>query len=156
MTTALDRARARLDTPPLFARPEGSLMTVRPPLVGAPLWSAVMKNAEHRCECRGACGKKHDPERTRKQQRCPRRNGDHVSKIGEIVLVATPRDPINEGDFVTAASLPPRRLIALCPECHDAVRRAIKRAEKQLAPAMDDLFDTTEYYVPRAEKGDAA
>lgn len=132
-------------------------MTVRPPLVGAPLWSAVMKNAKHRCECRGACGKKHDPERTRKQQRCPRINGDHVSKRGEVVLIATPRDPINEGDFVTAASLPARRLIAMCPECYDAVRRTIKRAEKQLAPAMDDLFDTTDYYVPRAGKqGDAA
>ncbi|MET9704882.1 hypothetical protein [Streptomyces griseus] len=156
MTAALDRARAALDTPPLFARPEGTAMTVRPPLVGAPLWSAVMKNAEHRCECRGACGKKHDPERTRKQQRCPRRNGDFVSKRGEVVLIATPRDPINEGDFVTAASLPPRRLIAMCPECHDAVRRAIKRAEKQLPPAMDDLFDVAEYRVAPATKGDAA
>lgn len=131
-------------------------MTVRPPLVGAPLWSAVMKNAGHRCECRGACGKKHDPERTRQQQRCARINGEHVSKRGEIVLIAMPRDPINEGDFVTAASLPARRLIAMCPECHDAVRRAIKRAEKALPPAMDDLFDVAEFRVAPATKGDAA
>lgn len=122
----------------------------RPPIVGATLWTAVMKNADNRCECRGACGKKHDPERLRKQGRCTLANGQFVSKVGEVVLVATPRDPINEGDFVTAASLPPSRLAAMCAPCHDAVRRKIRSAEKKLPPQMDDLFDVSEYYVDPA------
>ncbi|WP_412078982.1 hypothetical protein ACLF6K_37195 [Streptomyces xanthophaeus] len=129
-------------------------MTVRPPLVGAALWSAVMKTADNRCECRGACGKKHDPERTRKQQRCDVRNGDHVSKVGLIVLIAMPRDPINEGDFATAAQLPAKRLAAMCRPCHDAVLRKIRSAAKKLA-AGDDLFDVEQYRVARPTSGAA-
>lgn len=130
-------------------------MTVRPPIVGAALWTAVMKNAGHRCECAGACGSKHDPDRTRKQGRCQNENGQNVSKIGEVTLIAMPRDPINEGDFVTAAKLPAKRLAAMCPTCHDAVRRKIRAAEKKLAPPMDDLFDISEYYVDPASKKQA-
>lgn len=127
----------------------------RPPLVGAALWTAVMKNAGHRCECKGACGKKHDPERTRKQGRCHLANGQFVSKVGEVVLIAAPRDPINEGDFVTAAQLPPSRLAAMCAPCHDAVLRKIRSAEKKLAPQTDDLFDVSEYYVDPASSRQA-
>ena len=129
-------------------------MSVRPPLVGAALWTAVMKSAEDRCECRGACGKKHDPERTRKQQRCDVRNGDHVSKVGLIVLIAMPRDPINEGDFATAAQLPAKRLAAMCRPCHDAVLRKIRSAAKKLAPA-DGLFDIAEFRVAPPTSGAA-
>ncbi|KOU50536.1 hypothetical protein ADK55_18480 [Streptomyces sp. WM4235] len=129
-------------------------MTVRPPIVGAALWTAVMKAAENRCECRGACGKKHDPDRTRSQQRCDVRNGDHVSKIGVIVLIATPRDPINEGDFATAAQLPAKRLAAMCRPCHDAVLRKIRSAAKKLAPS-DSLFDVEEYRVAKPTAGAA-
>lgn len=129
-------------------------MTVRPPLVGAALWAAVMKAAENRCECRGACGKKHDPDRTRKQQRCDVRNGDHVSKVGLIVLIAMPRDPINEGDFATAAQLPAKRLAAMCRPCHDAVLRKIRSAAKKLA-ASDDLFDIEEFRVAKPTSGAA-
>lgn len=129
-------------------------MTVRPPLVGAALWTAVMNNALDRCECRGACGKKHDPDRTRKQQRCDVRNGDHVSKVGLIVLIAMPRDPINEGDFATAAQLPAKRLAAMCRPCHDSVLRKIRSAAKKLA-ASDDLFDIEEYRVAKSTSGAA-
>lgn len=122
-------------------------MTVRPPIVGAALWTAVMKNAGHRCECRGACGKKHDPMRRGKQGRCELENGKHISKRGEVVLIAMPRDPIGEGDFATAAQLPARRLAAMCPDCYDAVRRKINSAIKALPPQEDGLFDTAEYYV---------
>ena len=127
----------------------------RPPIVGAALWTAVMKNADNRCECVGACGKKHDPDRKRKQGRCPLTNSHHISKRGEIILVAMPRDPINEGDFVTAAQLPARRLAAMCPDCYDAVLRKIKSAAKTL-PAQDDgLFAVDEFYVAPASRRQA-
>ncbi|MFF5703462.1 hypothetical protein ACFY7H_13275 [Streptomyces sp. NPDC012794] len=129
-------------------------MTVRPPLVGAALWSAVMKAAGDRCECQGACGKKHDPDRTRQQQRCQVSNGDHVSKVGLIALIAVPRDPINEGDFATAARLPAKRLAAMCRPCHDAVLRKIRSATKKL-PAGDDLFNVDEYRVAPPTTGAA-
>lgn len=123
-------------------------MTVRPPIVGAALWSAVMKNAGDRCECRGACGKKHDADRRRKQGRCDLENGKYVSKRGRIVLIAMPRDPIGEGDFATAAQLPARRLAAMCPPCYDAVLAKIRKAVKALPPQDDGLFGADEYYVP--------
>ncbi|MFF2184622.1 hypothetical protein [Streptomyces sp. NPDC058155] len=124
----------------------------RPPLVGADIWEAVMAAAGDRCQCMGACGKKHDPDRTRQQQRCRHHNGEHVAKRGRIALIAMPRDPINEGDFVTAASLPSARLIAMCPECHDAVRRVINRAAKKLPPQEDGLFDAEPYISASAKK----
>jgi hypothetical protein len=130
-------------------------MTVRPPIVGAALWTAVMKNADHRCECKGACGQKHDPNRRGVQHRCEHYNGQHISKKGEVVLIATPRDPINEGDFVTAASLPARRLAAMCPGCYDAVRRKIKAAEKAIPPQDDGLFAVEEFVVSKASKTQA-
>lgn len=122
----------------------------RPPIVGAALWTAVMKRAGDRCECRGACGKKHDPERTRKQGRCPLTNGHHISKRGEIILIAMPRGPVGQGDFVTAASLPPSRLAAMCPECYDAVLAKIRRVEKTLPPQDDGLFAVDDYRVSKA------
>lgn len=125
-------------------------MSVRPPIVGAALWTAVMKNAGHRCECKGACGQKHDPNRRGVQHRCPLENGKHVSKRGEIVLIAMPRDPINEGDFVSAAQLPARRLAAMCPPCYDAVRRKIKAAEKKLPPQDEGLFAAEPFVVSKA------
>lgn len=130
-------------------------MSVRPPIVGAALWSAVMNRAGDRCECRGACGKKHTDRRTKKPDRCEHYNGEHVSKRGKIHMIATPRDPVNEGDFATAAQLPPRRLIALCPDCYDGVRRIFKRAEKQMAPQDEGLFDAAEFFVAPASKKQA-
>lgn len=130
-------------------------MTIQPPIVGAALWTAVMKNADHRCECRGACGKKHDRDRKRKQGRCEHYNGQHISKRGELVLIAMPRDPIGEGDFATAAQLPARRLAAMCPECYDAVLAKIRRAEKQMPAQADELFAVDEYRVDPARKKQA-
>ena len=130
-------------------------MTVRPPIVGAALWSAVMKNAGHRCECRGACGKKHSANGQRTQGRCELENGKHISKKGEVVLIAMPRDPIGEGDFATAAQLPARRLAAMCPPCYDAVLAKIRKAVKALPPQEDGLFDTAEFYVDPGSKKQA-
>jgi hypothetical protein len=130
-------------------------MTVRPPIVGAALWTAVMKAAGHRCECKGACGQKHDPNRRGKQHRCPLENGKHISKKGEVVLIAMPRDPINEGCFAKAASLPAKRLAAMCPPCYDAVLAKIRQAERQLPPQEDGLFAVEEFVVSKASKKQA-
>lgn len=122
-------------------------MTVRPPIVGAALWTAVMKRAENRCERQGACGAKH-ADRQRRPGRCERVNDEYVSKRkARIHLIATPRDPVNEGSFVAAAQLPARRLIALCPDCYDGVRRIFKKAEKAIPPQEDGLFGVEEFYV---------
>lgn len=130
-------------------------MSVRPPIVGAALWNTVMKNAGDRCECQGVCSKKHTDPHTRKPGRCDHQNGQHIAKHGQIALIATPRDPVNEGDFVTAAQLPARRLIALCPPCYDGVRRIFKRAVKQMQPQPEGLFDAAEYFVDPASKKQA-
>jgi hypothetical protein len=129
---------------------------MRPPIVAAELWQEVMARAGDRCECRGACGSKHTTDRrTKGQQRCDRVNGRWISKYGEIRLVATPRDPVNEGDFVTAAQLPARRLIALCPPCHDKVRAVIRKAERQLPPQGEGLFDAELFRIDPASKKQA-
>jgi hypothetical protein len=109
-----------------------------------------MKNADHRCECRGACGKKHSASGQRTQGRCDLENGKRISKRGEVVLLAMPRDPVNEGDFATAARLPAYRLAAMCPDCYDAVRRKIARAIKELPPQEDELFGVEEFYVSKS------
>lgn len=106
-------------------------------------------------ECQGACGKKHDPERKRVQGRCDMTNGKRTTKRGVISLIATPRDPINEGDFHVSASLPPSRLIAFCPDCYDGVFRIIKRATKQLEPQADGLFDAEEFRIDPASRKQA-
>ncbi|GAA3113529.1 hypothetical protein [Streptomyces echinatus] len=130
-------------------------MTVRPPIVGAAVWTAVMNRAGHRCECRGACGKRHSASGSRTQGRCDLENGKHISKKGEVVLIAMPRDPINEGDFATAASLPARRLAAMCPLCYDAVFAKIRKAVKDLPPQDDGLFSVEEFRVDPASKKQA-
>jgi hypothetical protein len=128
---------------------------IRPPLVGAAIWNTVMKRAGDRCECKGACGKKHADVRTKKPGRCEMTNGKRTTKRGVITLIATPRDPINEGDFHVAASLPPSRLIAFCPDCYDGVRRIIKRAAKQLEPQEGELFPVDHLRVDPASKKQA-
>ena len=128
---------------------------IRPPLVGAPVWEAVMAAAGDRCQCQGACGKKHDPERKKVQGRCDATNGKRSTRRGVITLIATPRDPVNEGDFHVAASLPAERLIAFCPDCYDGVRRVIKRAAKALPAQMDELFAVEEFRVDPAAKKQA-
>jgi hypothetical protein len=130
-------------------------MTVRPPIVGAALWTAVMKKAGHRCECRGACGKKHSANGQRTQGRCDLENGKHISKKGEVVLVAMPRDPVNEGEFAKAAQLPARRLAAMCPLCYDGVLSKIRKAEREMPPQEDDLFAVEEFRVSPASKKQA-
>lgn len=108
---------------------------MKPPIVGADLWQRVMNAAGDRCECQGACGKKHADRRTRKQGRC-----EHVN--GWAPLLAVPRDP--GVPWHEAAQLPAEGLAAFCEDCHDAVRRAIKHEAKNRPPQADGLFDLSD------------
>ncbi|GAA3852020.1 hypothetical protein GCM10023084_02770 [Streptomyces lacrimifluminis] len=120
----------------------------RPPMVGAEVWQDVMTLAGDRCQCQGACGKKHaGPDR--KPGRCEREQEEYVKGRGRIRLLAIPRDP--SLPFHEAARLPARRLIAFCPECSDGVRRAIGRAAKAQAPQVDGLFAAEDYLVNPAD-----
>jgi hypothetical protein len=107
----------------------------------------VVTRAGNRCQCEGVCGSKHDPNRLRKQGRCENADGQNVSKVGVIRLVAMPRQPERESDFVTAARLGADHLIAMCPPCYDAVKRRVKAVARNSSPPMDDLFDTAPYRV---------
>ncbi|MFD4572062.1 hypothetical protein ACFWNK_01975 [Streptomyces sp. NPDC058417] len=119
----------------------------RPPIVGAEVWQDVMTLAGDRCQCQGACGKRHTRP-NRKPGRCPRVADEYVKGKGRIVLQAIPRDP--SLPWHEAARLPARRLIAFCPDCADGVRRAINRAVKALPPQSDGLFDAEPYTTGRA------
>jgi hypothetical protein len=119
----------------------------KPPLIGAEVWQDVMTLAGDRCQCQGACGKKHaGPDRN--PGRCARLNDEYVKGKGRVRLQAIPRDPTLP--FHAAARLPARRLIAFCPECSDGVRRILNRAAKAQAPQADALFDAAPYSTGRA------
>ena len=83
---------------------------MRPPLVGAETWLAVMKRAEYRCQCAGICGRSH----ATTGHCCPRQHSDRHP------LAAA--DPFGR-PFAVAARLRPGDLVALCPDCHAGVLR---------------------------------
>jgi hypothetical protein len=124
---------------------------MKPPIVGADLWRAVMKLAGDRCQCTGACGKKHLTP-ARKPGRCEHVNGEYVKGSGRLRLLALPRDPFLP--WHEAASLPPARLIAFCRPCADGVRRAINRGVKALPPQDTGLFDAAPYATGRTASND--
>ncbi|MFB7663944.1 hypothetical protein ACFC1R_08350 [Kitasatospora sp. NPDC056138] len=111
-------------------------MTGRTPPLGdnQGLWLVVLAAAAGRCQCRGTCGKKHDKD----GGRCKTVHG-----TGPVRLRAAPAEP---ADLLLpshkAAALPKTALIAWCPECHDATRRAAAKAREADAPATepDALF----------------
>lgn len=121
----------------IAANPGPRLEVVKPPLVGADLWRAVMVLAEDRCQCQGACGKGHLTP-ARKPGRCEHENGAYVKGVGRLKLLAIPRDPLLP--WHEAAALPPARLIAFCRPCADGVRRAINRGVKAMPPQDEGLF----------------
>ena len=95
------------------------------------LWREVIDRARGRCECRGACGRKHrdDP-----AGRCTRENADTTP------LHAVPREPVTTR---LAAALPAEAMHALCAPCHDTTARkqAARHAEALRAQsASDSLF----------------
>jgi hypothetical protein len=95
------------------------------------LWREVIDRAGGRCECRGACGRKHkdDP-----AGRCTRENADTAP------LHAVPREHLTTR---LAAALPAEAMHALCGPCHDTTARkqAARHAEALAAKsATDSLF----------------
>jgi hypothetical protein len=80
-------------------------------------WHKVITRAGDRCECRGACGRKHKDG----GGRCVRLNTSHAP------LSAVPCEPVPTR---IAATLPAADLQALCRPCHDglAAARAAERA----------------------------
>lgn len=89
------------------------------------LWREVIDHAGGRCECRGACGRKHrdDP-----VGRCTREHAETAP------LHAVPREPVTTR---LAAALPAEAMHALCGPCHDTTARkqAAARAEALRAGA---------------------
>ncbi len=88
-------------------------------------WREVVDRAGGRCECRGACGRKHksDP-----AGRCAREHTETAP------LHAVPREPAATR---VAASLPAAAMHALCGPCHDSTARkhAAHRAEARRGQA---------------------
>jgi hypothetical protein len=93
-------------------------------------WIEVVTRAGDRCECRGACDRKH----TDGGGRCTRLNSDRAP------LAAVPREPVPTH---IAAALPAAGLQALCGPCHDGLARARKTAraaELHDQSATESLF----------------
>ena len=92
------------------------------------LWREVIDRAGGRCECRGACGRKHkdDP-----AGRCTRENTETA------LLHAVPREPVTTR---AAVSLPASAMHALCGPCHDTTARKHAAA---LTEALRALADTS-------------
>jgi hypothetical protein len=89
------------------------------------LWREVIDRAGGRCECRGACGRKHrdDP-----AGRCTRENAETAP------LHAVPREAVATR---LAAAATADAMHALCGRCHDTTARkqAAERAEALRAQA---------------------
>jgi hypothetical protein len=92
------------------------------------LWLEVIARAGGRCECRGACGRKH------KNDRCTRENTETAP------LHAVPREPVTTR---VAASLPAEAMHALCGPCHDTTAR---KHAAQHADAMRAQADTSSLF----------
>jgi hypothetical protein len=90
------------------------------------LWREVIEHAGARCECRGACGRKHrdDP-----ASRCTRENTDTAP------LHAVPREPLATR---LAASLPAEAMHALCGPCHESTARKQGAARAEALRAKAD------------------
>jgi hypothetical protein len=121
---------------------------IRPPVVGAELWSAVMSAAGYRCQCEGACGSKHTPTGQRTagvQHRCPR-----TAASGAPPLVVAPVEPTVPA--CVAAALPAGDLRAWCPACYAGALAVARRAERNAPEPTDDLFDVAPFVKPKRSR----
>lgn len=106
-------------------------MTTRPPIVGAETWLPVMEKANHRCECKGACGQKH----AKTEGRCDMSN----HRVGHPPLIAAPAD-LSRATWPGAA-MKAQPLIAWCRSCYGRALDAAKKAAAAEPVPMDALFD---------------
>lgn len=89
-------------------------------------WLEVVDRAGGRCECRGACGRKHNSDPA---GRCTR---EHTPTAP---LHAVPREPAATR---AAVSLPANAMHALCARCHDGTdRRQTARHAEALRARTD-------------------
>lgn len=80
------------------------------PIIPTPIWVHVVTVAGRRCECAGACGRKHKD------------GGRCASEFGQArPLFAAPRDPAVPAESAWRA--PVEALAAWCGPCLDAARR---------------------------------
>lgn len=92
------------------------------PIVGGALWRALIRRANYRCQCRGACGLKH----TNGQGRCVAENHE----LGPLVAVTVE-------DLSLAATLRAglEDLEAVCAICYDGIHAGRRRAARIAAAA---------------------
>ena len=102
------------------------LLPGRCPVTGQ--WREVVDRAGGRCECRGACGRKHNSDPT---GRCTR---EHTPTAP---LHAVPREPATTR---AAASLPADAMHALCHRCHDGTARRHAGQHTEALRARADDF----------------
>jgi hypothetical protein len=123
---------------------------IRPPIVGAELWSAVMSAAGYRCQCEGACGSKHTPASQRslgQRYRCPR-----TAAVPDAPpLVVAPVEPTVPA--CVAAALPAEDLRIWCPACYGGALAVARRAERNTPEPTGDLFDPAPYVQPARRSG---
>ncbi|MGW9437977.1 hypothetical protein [Streptomyces sp. NPDC055607] len=110
------------------------------PIAAGNVWQPVVDRAGGRCQCTGQCGRKH-ADKDRKPGRCEHEQGQHISRVGEIKLIAAtqemdPRYPPASG-----------ALLAWCQPCYDGRRRIARREAKAAPPQELGLFDASEYVV---------
>jgi hypothetical protein len=115
-------------------------VTARGPIAAGDIWQPVIDRAGGRCQCTGACGKKH-ADKDKKPGRCEHEQGQRVSRLGEVKLIAAPEDAAEH--FPPAGS----PLLAWCQPCYDGRRRIARRAVKTAPPQDAGLFDVDEYLI---------
>ncbi|PRY00428.1 hypothetical protein [Allonocardiopsis opalescens] len=111
---------------------------VRPPLLGASVWTAVTARAGGRCECTGECARPHpladSDDYARGRGRCP------AEQRPGRPLHAVPRTPVPPSQ---GAALGAEQLMAMCAPCH--TRRDTHHTRTlRAAPTTDALFDLGE------------
>lgn len=123
-------------------------MTKQGPIAAADVWLPVIEAAQGRCQCIGWCGKKH-ADRHKRPGRCEHEQGQHISDIGEIELIAAPLE------YSESFPPPDAVLFAWCRPCYDGRRLLARREAKARPPQSEGLFDTDAYLVSPASKDQA-
>lgn len=107
-------------------------MSKRPPLGVSAVWEAVMKAADHQCQCTdGLCGSQH----SKTGLRCIRTTGHGRLIVAPTDLTLSP---------VAAAAVPVEQLRAWCFDCHSKAHNrqlaSLRELERQQADEPLSLF----------------